>query len=89
MKRGVRVFSLGVMCMLLTDALASALLPTAQISGRVTDQNGDVLPGAAVTATHTDTGFTRTGVTDANCLYVLSALPTGPYQLHVSLVGRR
>jgi hypothetical protein len=51
--------------------LAVFLLPaalfaqgTAQINGRVTDESGGILPGVTVTATQTDTGFTRTVVSD-------------------------
>jgi hypothetical protein len=68
------------------DAAAQA---TAQLSGRVTDESGAVLPGATVTVTQTDTGFTRTDVTDATGTYVMPNLPTGPYRLEVSLSGFR
>ncbi len=37
---------------------------TAELSGRVTDESGAILPGVTVTAAQTDTGFTRTVVTD-------------------------
>ena len=37
---------------------------TAQISGRVKDQTGAVLPGVEVIATQTGTGVTRTTVTN-------------------------
>ncbi len=62
---------------------------TAQISGTVKDESGGVLPGADVTATQTDTGVTRTVVSDANGAYVLSNLPLGPYRLEVKLSGFR
>ena len=51
---------------------------TGQISGTVNDVSGGVLPGADVTATQTDTGFKRRAVTDANGLYTLPSLPSGP-----------
>ena len=62
---------------------------TAQLNGRVTDESGAVLPGVTVTATQTDTGFTRTVVTDGEGAYVMPNLPTGPYRLEVSLQGFR
>src|SRR6266850_8552661 len=62
---------------------------TAQIAGTVKDASGGVLPGADVTATQTDTGFTRSVVTDANGAYTLSNLPVGPYRLEVKLSGFR
>ena len=62
---------------------------TAQLTGTVTDESGAVLPGVTVTATQTDTGLTRTAVTDAQGFYVITNLPTGPYRLEVSLQGFR
>src|ERR1041385_1773429 len=69
-----------------TSAWAQA---TAELNGRVTDESGGVLPGVTVTATQTDTGFTRSVVTETNGLYVVSNLPTGPYRLEVALQGFR
>src|SRR6476659_7532906 len=74
---------------LLTTTSASAQLSTAQLSGRVTDESGAVLPGVTVTATQTDTGLTRNVTTDASGTYVLPNLPTGPYRLEASLQGFR
>ena len=62
---------------------------TAELNGRVTDESGAVLPGVTVTATQTDTGFTRSAVTDGNGTYVMPNLPTGPYRLEVALQGFR
>ncbi|HEX2459089.1 MAG TPA: carboxypeptidase regulatory-like domain-containing protein [Vicinamibacterales bacterium] len=62
---------------------------TAQLSGRVTDDSGGVLPGVTVTVTQTDTGFTRTTVTDDGGGYVLPNLPLGPYRLEAMLAGFR
>src|SRR2546428_9634117 len=62
---------------------------TAQISGTVRDQSGAVLPGVEVTATQTDTGITRTTVTNETGSYVLPNLVTGPYKLEASLPGFR
>jgi hypothetical protein len=55
--------------------------------GRVTDESGAILPGVTVTAAQTDTGFTRTVVTDEAGAWVMPNLPTGPYRLEVSLQG--
>jgi hypothetical protein len=62
---------------------------TAELNGRITDESGAVLPGVTVTATQTDTGATRTVVTDGSGHYVMPNLPTGPYRLDVSLQGFR
>ena len=72
----------------LTTGLAWAQA-TAQLNGRVADESGAVLPGVTVTVTQTDTGFTRTVVTEGDGAYVMPNLPTGPYRLEVSLQGFR
>src|SRR6185436_8637081 len=65
-------------------ALAQA---TAQMNGKVTDESGGVLPGVTVTVTQTDTGFTRSVVTDETGEWLIPNLPTGPYRLEVALQG--
>ena len=67
--------------------VASGQGATAQISGRVTDASGAVLPGVTVTATQTQTGFVRTTVTNETGAYTLANLPIGPYRLEASLQG--
>ncbi|MBI3050772.1 MAG: TonB-dependent receptor [Acidobacteria bacterium] len=81
--------SFAALGLLLTSAAAWAQLSTAQLSGRVTDQSGAVLPGVTVTVTQTDTGLIRSVVTDENGTYVLPNLPTGPYRLEAALPGFR
>src|SRR5688572_21759299 len=79
-------------CAALVLALAHpalAQLSTSQLDGRVTDESSAVLPGATVTVTQTDTGFTRTVVTDPDGTYILPNLPTGRYRLEVMLAGFR
>ena len=89
MKRLLRDFSMSVITLLIASAVASAQLSTARLRVRVTDQSDAVLPGVTVTVTQTDTGFTRSEVTNGDGSYVLSNLPTGPYRLEVSLAGFR
>src|SRR5438094_434289 len=62
---------------------------TAQISGIVRDQTGAVLPGVEITASQTETGITRTALTNEIGSYVLSSLATGPYRLEAGLQGFR
>ena len=83
--RQVLIVVVGV---LLAGAVAWAQA-TAELAGRVTDESGGVLPGVTVTATQTDTGFTRSAVSDATGGWVMPNLPTGPYRLEVSLQGFR
>ena len=88
MARLARALATGTLVLLLTAATAAAQA-TAQLDGTVRDESGAVLPGATVTATQVGTGFSRTVVTGATGEYQLTNLPTGPYQLEVSLQGFR
>src|ERR1041385_9046690 len=62
---------------------------TAEMSGTIRDSSGAVLPGVQVTATQTDTGISRTAVSNETGSYVLSNLSPGPYRLEASLPGFR
>jgi Carboxypeptidase regulatory-like domain/TonB dependent receptor len=62
---------------------------TGQINGVVKDQSGAVLPGAEVTATQTETGVTRTSVSNETGNFILPNLPVGPYRIEVGLPGFR
>ena len=46
-----------------------------------------MLPGATVTVTNTETGVTRTSVTDSSGRYALLALPPGTYTVRAELPG--
>ena len=88
MTRVLKALSTGAFLLVVASAPSWAQ-GTAQISGRVTDDSGAVLPGVTVTATQTDTGLVRTVVTDDTGNYVLPNLPTGPYRLEAMLQGFR
>ncbi len=60
---------------------------TAEISGSVSDQTGALIPGAELTVTQTDTGITRTVVTNEAGAIFLPNLAIGPYRLEASLPG--
>jgi hypothetical protein len=79
----------GALTVLLPASVAWAQLSTAQLSGRVTDESGAVLPGVTVSAIQTETGLTRSVTTNENGAYVLPNLPTGPYRLEAMLQGFR
>src|SRR3954470_12804821 len=83
-----RSVPLAALMLLLATSLGWAQA-TAQLNGRVADESGAVLPGVTVTATQTDTGFTRATVTDDTGSWVMPNLPIGPYKLEVALQGFR
>jgi hypothetical protein len=81
----IRVWFRGVLLCLLSCGIAFAQVGTGQISGRVSDSTGAVLPGAEVTVTQTSTGLTRTAVSNENGFFTFPNLPVGPYRLEAAL----
>jgi type 1 fimbria pilin len=86
---GIRQLTLGVVTVtalfFATPALAQRT--TASIRGTVTDPTKAVVPGATVTVTGQDTGFSQTTVTNGDGVYTFSQLPVGRYSVKVELQG--
>jgi hypothetical protein len=80
------VLGLVIAACLLPAALAAQAV-TGTILGTITDTSGAAVPGATVTLTNINTGFTRTVVTDGNGEYTVPSLPTGKYKLAAELPG--
>ncbi len=68
-------------------AYALAQGTTRSILGVVFDQSQAVLPGVEITATNTDTGLTRTTLSDDQGRYILAQLRVGPYAIQAELPG--
>ena len=73
-------------------ALAFALPVSAQtlygtLLGNVTDDTGLAVPGATVKITHMETSQTREAATTATGSYNFPNIPTGTYQVDVTLTG--
>jgi hypothetical protein len=76
--------------LLVGAAAAPAAAQTAQvgnISGTVLDESGGALPGAMVTLTSQERGYSRTTMTDAAGTYLFPVLPLGKYTLLIELQG--
>src|SRR5437867_2415814 len=87
MKKIISAMTVGIfVCCFTTNIWAQA---TAQITGTVRDVSGAVLPGVQVTATQTDTGVSRTTVSNETGFYSLPSLPLGPYKVEAALSGFR
>lgn len=86
MRRYLGLVVLVVACAADADLWAQAVT-LAQISGTVRDESGALVPGAEVKVTQTDTGYSRTVVTDDTGAYAIPNLPVGPYRLEVSMPG--
>ena len=61
--------------------IANAQATDGSISGVVTDAGGAALSGVTITARNTETGTSRTVITDPDGRYRLAAVPTGTYDL--------
>src|SRR5204862_6937408 len=59
------------------------------ILGTVKDVSGAVLPGAAITVKHVDTGLTRTAQADASGNYNVPSIPVGAYEVTAEKMGFR
>jgi hypothetical protein len=74
---------------ILVSRIVFAQAPTGQISGRVTDTSGAVLPGVTINVTQTDTGLVRSVVSNETGTYAVPSLPVGPYRVEATLPGFR
>lgn len=77
----ILIFSMGV--------FAQALGTAGSISGVITDPNGAVVAGAAVTLSNALTGYTRTVTTDTDGSYRFNDVPPNNYTLRVIANGFR
>lgn len=66
---------------------ASAPVGYGSVAGVVARDDGSPLPGVTVTFSRTDTGFSKTTISDGNGGYLIHFLPSGRYDLAASLSG--
>jgi hypothetical protein len=66
---------------------AFAQFDRGQISGRVKDAQGALVPGATVTAVNQQTKLTWNAITDATGFYTFPNLPAGRYNVETELQG--
>jgi hypothetical protein len=81
--------------LLLGALLLAAAVPvfgqqgTSQISGRITDEQGAVLPGVAIVVTNEETGVFREVTSSDEGTYFVSQIPPGRYKIVARLTGFR
>src|SRR5262245_65624729 len=80
----VRVLFLSV---LVSAAGTTALSQTAQVTGRVSDQSGAVVPGAQITLTNTATGINRESVSNDEGYFTIPLVQPGEYRIAVKKGG--
>lgn len=74
---------------LLSASAAGAQVDTGSISGRITDQDGQVLAGVSVSITNDDTGFGLSTTTNLDGVYLLTGLRPDSYRMTVEMRGFR
>jgi hypothetical protein len=80
-----RIIWLALVCVGVTGPVFAQGNTTGSIAGRITDQQGGVLPGVSVTATSPALQGARTAVTSEHGDYVLAFLPPGDYSVSMEL----
>jgi outer membrane receptor protein involved in Fe transport len=86
MRRRV-IWLVTVVCLCLHVTVSAQSNTTGTISGRVTDQQGGVLPGVTVTATSPSLQGARTAITSEHGDFILPFLPPGEYGVTIELSG--
>jgi hypothetical protein len=75
------------LALLVTAPLSAQTVTTGNITGTVVDTQGGALPGATVTATHTETGTTYEAVTGADGRFSMLNVRVGAYSVAVTMSG--
>src|SRR4029077_20663653 len=78
-----------LVAVVLSAAPATAQITQGRLIGLVTDAQGEVLPGVAVTTTSPALIGQQTTVTQPDGRYLFPALPTGVYKITFELAGFR
>ena len=83
--------SLLLACMAMcAGVVAFAQVTTSSLGGRIVDQNGEAVIGAAVVATHEPSGTVYGVVTNADGRYTIQGMrPGGPYKVEITCLGYR
>jgi hypothetical protein len=81
-----RIVLVAALCVL-NAAAAGAQAVYGSLVGNVSDSSGGAIPGATVTATQVETNLTREVVTNASGAYSIPNIPSGTYQVVVTVPG--
>jgi hypothetical protein len=68
-------------------SLCSAQTATTSLRGTVHDPTGAVIPGAVVTISKPDTGFSAKTTSDSRGAYIFEQIPPGTYTVQTSVAG--
>ncbi len=82
-----RLFAVVALALLWSSPSVVAQQGTTEVRGVVTDPQGGVLPGVAVTVKNQDTGMYRETITSQDGTYFVTGIVPGRYQITASLEG--
>ena len=82
-----RVTLISILVLLLPAMVFAQARTTGEIAGQITDENGEPLAGATVTATSIDSGIEREVTTDANGNYYIGLLSVGNWSVVITAIG--
>ena len=83
--RSIFILLLGSLVFAVSGAFAQ--IDRANLNGTVTDSSGASIPNSQVEVVAPDTGFKRQTTSGSSGVYSLSSLPTGTYNLTVTVNG--
>src|SRR3954449_13006279 len=70
-----------------TPPLCAQAVSNATVTGRVTDEQGAVIPDARIQIAGVNTGVVYSAVTNADGIYTVPGLPIGAYTLQATVPG--
>jgi hypothetical protein len=85
----VKVVSLSALILLAVSTPVFAQMGTAQIGGKITDEQGGILPGVAIVVTNEETGIFREVTSSSEGTYLVSQIVPGRYKVTAKLPGFR
>ena len=87
MKQAIKSVLLSFAAMLFVVS-AAAQVTTSTLNGKISDQQGEGVPGATVVAVHTPSGTQYYAVANAEGRFTINGMRTGgPYTVEVSCIG--
>ncbi len=87
MRQTIKCF-LAAFAAVLLGVTSFAQVTTSSLNGRVEDENGEAVIGAAVVATHTESGTRYAAITNGQGRYVINGMRAGgPYTVEVTCLG--
>src|SRR5215212_1401700 len=87
MTPGNKLALMMAVCLSLIPVSVYAQGSTASLAGTVRDEQGLIVPGAAVTLAATENTFSRTVTTDPSGAFEFAGLLPGEYKMRIELAG--